>query len=145
MKRPGREMKGPALGCPIPEPHPWRYCRKCHNAYMRTAREKGKWPWEYNLKSRARAISSVYLNRGKLKKEETCFQCGLPSQEKHHPDYTKPLDVVWMCRKCHWALHRIEAKNSPKKTTPEVKFDPNKSYRKCGRTYIDVSFSKETQ
>lgn len=28
----------------------------------------------------------------------------------HHPDYSKPLEVVWMCRPCHLAEHkRLEA------------------------------------
>jgi hypothetical protein len=25
----------------------------------------------------------------------------------HHPDYAKPLNVVWFCREHHLAIHRI--------------------------------------
>jgi hypothetical protein len=35
-----------------------------------------------------------------------CSECGAPHAEGHHPDYSKPLEVVWLCRRCHTDLHR---------------------------------------
>lgn len=37
---------------------------------------------------------------------EPCEQCGETEKtEAHHPDYTRPLDIVWLCRTCHRQLH----------------------------------------
>jgi hypothetical protein len=37
---------------------------------------------------------------------EPCFNCGSTNGvEAHHEDYSKPLDIVWLCRECHVGLH----------------------------------------
>jgi hypothetical protein len=43
------------------------------------------------------------VRRGELKKPSICSWCGDDSQpiEAHHPDYNRPLMVVWICRPCH--------------------------------------------
>jgi hypothetical protein len=55
------------------------------------------------------------VKRGLINKPKKCSDC---KEEKalqgHHPDYSKPLEVIWLCRKCHDSLHRIERlKNKP--------------------------------
>jgi ribosomal protein S27AE len=34
-----------------------------------------------------------------------CERCGGAPTEAHHDDYTRPLDVRWLCRRCHHDVH----------------------------------------
>lgn len=36
-----------------------------------------------------------------------CFECG-EKAEAHHPDYSKPLDVVWLCPSHHKQTHAMQ-------------------------------------
>ena len=49
-------------------------------------------------------MAGIYHRRGVLI-PEACERCGELKVEKHHPDYTKPLKVEWLCRPCHLELH----------------------------------------
>lgn len=42
-------------------------------------------------------------------KEEPCEVCGDLVVEAHHEDYSKPLDVNWLCRKHHLERHGKKA------------------------------------
>lgn len=55
----------------------------------------------------ARAYAHAYLRRGKLTRKP-CEDCGSLDVQMHHTDYSKPLLVTWLCRKCHLARHRRE-------------------------------------
>lgn len=44
---------------------------------------------------------------GKLSRPNVCEACGVVTDiiEGHHPDYDRPMEVVWLCRPCHNRLH----------------------------------------
>lgn len=55
-------------------------------------------------KARARRLVSYHKRTGKLQKLP-CERCGNIVSQGHHEDYSKPLDVRWMCFKCHREEH----------------------------------------
>lgn len=55
---------------------------------------------KYPEKHRAHYLVRVAKKSGKLK-QLPCQICGEVKSEAHHEDYTKPLEVVWLCRKHH--------------------------------------------
>lgn len=63
-----------------------------------------KWRKENPDGFRAHTAVSNALRDGNLKKEP-CVFCGRNDVHAHHRDYSKPLDVVWLCPKCHHRLH----------------------------------------
>lgn len=82
-----------------------RTCSACHNAYIRAWRKAHALRVDQRLKMNARSYAHVYLRRGKLVREP-CEGCGDVEAQMHHEDYSKPLEVRWMCRSCHMAHHR---------------------------------------
>jgi len=53
--------------------------------------------------SRARACGEL--------RHQPCERCGATPVHAHHDDYTRPLDVRWLCPACHRLWHRD---NSPR-------------------------------
>lgn len=58
---------------------------------------------EQRFKANSRSYANVYQRRGLLK-INTCEICGKKA-EKHHDDYSKPLEVRWLCREHHLENH----------------------------------------
>jgi hypothetical protein len=50
------------------------------------------------------------LKRGLLQRQP-CEVCGDVQTDGHHPDYDKPLAVIWLCRRHHKQAHRKRAAN----------------------------------
>jgi hypothetical protein len=54
-------------------------------------------------KKRCRSQLQKAVIKGTIKKLP-CFVCG-DHAEAHHPDYGKPLEVVWLCKQHHTEVH----------------------------------------
>lgn len=62
-------------------------------------------------KVRARLKVSYALRKGYIVRPDSCPCCGVSGVliEAHHADYSRPLDVTWLCSKCHGEKHRIDS------------------------------------
>jgi hypothetical protein len=66
-------------------------------------------------KKARRAVQSA-LEAGELRRPEHCEGCeGAGPIEAHHPDYSKPLSVAWLCDSCHARADRELADKVPEK------------------------------
>lgn len=62
------------------------------------------------VKRAARVLVGNALSSGRLVRQP-CEVCGRGRAHAHHDDYSKPLDVRWLCREHHAEWHRH---NTPK-------------------------------
>lgn len=56
---------------------------------------------------RCKAVQALCyaVRSGKMNRSVFCEKCGLPAEtDGHHADYSKPLEVEWLCKKCHVAV-----------------------------------------
>lgn len=95
----------------------YHYCRDCQNKKTRTYYKKNpkkcrkiikKSIDKYKQKQRIRNQTRYWIVKGVLQKPETCSFCFEKVERicAHHPDYRKPLEVVWLCGSCHANEHR---------------------------------------
>jgi hypothetical protein len=72
---------------------------------------------------RAYSIFHGALRRGEVIRPDVCVECGQPPDdlgrmEAHHADHARPLDVEWLCSRCH-GKRNIEAAVSTAFSTDE--------------------------
>lgn len=73
------------------------------------AKKKGWYKHSRDKKKvRARWMARNLFKAGKIDRDK-CYFCECRDNLIfHHEDYDKPEEVVCLCKKCHWKLHRIK-------------------------------------
>lgn len=114
QRRPKGQRKNTCSGCgkEVEESRKGqRYCKSCHAANMRSKRPiHSALKPEARLKANCRAYANTYIRRDVIKKQP-CEICGEMAQ-MHHEDYSKPLEIIWLCRKHHLELHKNKLVNN---------------------------------
>lgn len=68
---------------------------------------KRNWIQRNQEKRSAHILVGNSLKNGSLVRPDQCERCGGKcTPEAHHEDYSKPLDVDWLCTSCHGERHR---------------------------------------
>ena len=86
---------------------------QAHKKYAKTKRGKERlaagskaWIKRNPEKRKAHIAMNNALRDGKLIKQPC--KCGETKVHGHHEDYSKPLEVIWLCSKCHRDQHRAQ-------------------------------------
>ena len=80
------------------------------SAAKRVARMRSLWPEHPSAESARRRLRAA-VKRGDIIRPSRCDDCGRASAkiDAHHVDYRNPLDVLWLCRSCHFRRHYLTA------------------------------------
>ena len=71
-----------------------------------TARVGHRWRKKHPKRARAQRLVAYAIRTGKITRQP-CEACGTAKNiHAHHDDYNNPLDVRWLCARCHAAYHR---------------------------------------
>lgn len=65
-----------------------------------------RWNKNNPLGYRARYLTNNAVRDGRLKRQP-CEVCGSEKVHAHHRDYSKPLDVIWLCARHHHKMHGL--------------------------------------
>jgi hypothetical protein len=93
------------------------------NLPVRDRRHVAAYRIRYPQKEASKRALNRAIESGDVVRPETCERCGTkPSPRSdgaasihgHHDDYSKPLDVKWLCGRCHTDTHRALAEKEPR-------------------------------
>lgn len=84
--------------------------RRCSKRpYYREMKERANKKYEKAHPEALRARQTLHnaVSRKKIIKPKACSHCGKKcNPQGHHNDYSKPLEVIWLCHKCHCEEHK---------------------------------------
>jgi hypothetical protein len=84
--------------------------RKTKAGIMSKKRSYEKERYHSPEKIRARWTTSNLLRSGKIVRPEKCSRCNCEGRiEAHHPDYSLPKKVIWLCHICHTSEHKSQS------------------------------------
>jgi hypothetical protein len=67
----------------------------------------------------ARAKARYAVQKGLIIKPKKCEVCELIKPlQGHHEDYSKPLEVIWLCQSCHAEADKLSQPPKGRKTAP---------------------------
>jgi len=84
--------------------------------------ESAKWREANPEKYTAQYQLNNAIKLGKVERPGVCSLCGKASDRihGHHPDYSKPLEVIWLCESCHKVVHAKHTDVQAQETEGEV-------------------------
>ena len=96
------------------------YCKECdYLMNIKYRKERAEWGKKHRKRTNKAVI--IYYKKNPLRvearrifrkavrnniiKRKPCFHCGNVKSHGHHPDYSKPLEVIWVCALHHRQIH----------------------------------------
>ena len=87
---------------------PESFAKRKQNETNRAKRKREEGYRDDPIKRHARDVLRYAVSSGRVKKPSTCQDCNSSTLlEGHHPrGYEDPLDVEWLCKRCHGKRHK---------------------------------------
>lgn len=88
------------------------YCRFCKQHFEKTKPNKEYCSRDCKERARKKRMANKEAARVLARKEHrgefNCELCGYPAEHRHHEDYENPLEIIWLCQKCHSTVHAVK-------------------------------------
>lgn len=82
-----------------------KYLSTEHGRKKRNERS-ANWEKQNPDKRRVHDRTMYAVETGKIIRPKSCSECKkICTPHAHHEDYSKPLEVIWLCSTCHFYLH----------------------------------------
>jgi len=132
-----------AAGCSRPPRQRGRYCERCHKSgwrkrnaeYAKAVEADRVFSADARLLRIARATISTAIRRGKLQ-AQACRDCGAKALV-HHPDPSKPHDILWLCKR-----HRLQQRERDAEARRTASEQAEAAARKAHWTALFARFTE---